>query len=147
MGENDAGSAMLAYEAAVQKNDQDADVSGQILVSWKKSHLQAWCRLGLAHAENEEDKKAIAALQKCIAIQPNNEEVSASIDLFKIDNWFKALLALSVSMANEGMDNESLFELQKWLVAHQVGRRSRWKSFERRISGRRREFAHEIPQL
>ena len=33
MGENDAGSAMLAYEAAVQKNDQDADVSGQILVS------------------------------------------------------------------------------------------------------------------
>ncbi|PAV59429.1 hypothetical protein WR25_13539 [Diploscapter pachys] len=91
MGENDAGNAMLAYEAAVQKNDQDAD---------------AWCRLGLAHAENEEDKKAIAALQKCIAIQPNNEE---------------ALLALSVSMANEGMDNESLFELQKWLVAHQGG--------------------------
>ncbi|KAK6050445.1 tetratricopeptide repeat protein, partial [Cooperia oncophora] len=34
----------------------------------------AWCRLGLSHAENEHDSKAIAAFNNCLKIQPNNEE-------------------------------------------------------------------------
>lgn len=34
---------------------------------------------------------------------------------------FKALLALSVSLANESVDNEALNQLEKWLVAHQGG--------------------------
>ncbi|KAK5978650.1 PeRoXisome assembly factor, partial [Trichostrongylus colubriformis] len=91
MQEGDLGNAMLAYEAAVQKNPNDAE---------------AWCRLGLSHAENEHDAKAITAFNNCLKIQPNNEE---------------ALLALSVSLANESVDNEALNQLEKWLVAHQGG--------------------------
>ncbi|VDO56908.1 unnamed protein product [Haemonchus placei] len=62
--------------------------------------------MGLSHAENEHDAKAIVAFNKCLTIQPNNEE---------------ALLALSVSLANESVDNEALNQLEKWLVAHQGG--------------------------
>ncbi|WKX94684.1 hypothetical protein Q1695_011730 [Nippostrongylus brasiliensis] len=91
MQSGDLGSAILAYEAAVQKNPNDAE---------------SWCRLGLSHAENENDAKAIAAFNNCLKIQPNNEE---------------ALLALSVSLANESVDNEALNQLEKWLVAHQGG--------------------------
>ncbi|CAJ0608365.1 unnamed protein product [Cylicocyclus nassatus] len=91
MQAGDLGNAMLAYEAAVQKNPRDAE---------------AWCRLGLSHAENEHDGKAIAAFNNCLKIQPNNEE---------------ALLALSVSLANENSENEALHQLEKWLVAHQGG--------------------------
>lgn len=91
MQQGDLGNAILAYEAAVQKNPSDAE---------------AWCRLGLSHAENENDAKAIAAFNNCLRIQPNNEE---------------ALLALSVSLANESVDNEALNQLEKWLVAHQGG--------------------------
>ncbi|VDL74267.1 unnamed protein product [Nippostrongylus brasiliensis] len=83
MQSGDLGSAILAYEAAVQKNPNDAE---------------SWCRLGLSHAENENDAKAIAAF-----------------------NNFQALLALSVSLANESVDNEALNQLEKWLVAHQGG--------------------------
>ncbi|CAD6198277.1 unnamed protein product [Caenorhabditis auriculariae] len=91
MQRGDIGNAVLAYEAAVQKEPQDA---------------QAWCRLGLSHAENERDAKAILAFQKSLAIQPSNKE---------------ALLALSVSLANEGMENEALFNLEKWLTAFEGG--------------------------
>ncbi|KAK6732447.1 hypothetical protein RB195_016683 [Necator americanus] len=91
MQAGDLGNAMLAYEAAVQKNPRDAE---------------AWCRLGLSHAENEHDRAAIVAFNNCLKIQPNNED---------------ALLALSVSLANESAENEALFQLEKWLVAHQGG--------------------------
>lgn len=45
------------------------------LYTQTKCKLQAWCRLGLSHAENENDAKAIAAFNNCLRIQPNNEEV------------------------------------------------------------------------
>ena len=60
MEAGDLGNAMLAYEAAVQKNPTDA---------------KAWCRLGLSHAENEHDAKAISAFKRCLEIEPNNQEV------------------------------------------------------------------------
>ncbi|CAI2339793.1 unnamed protein product [Caenorhabditis sp. 36 PRJEB53466] len=81
MRQGDIGNAMLAYEAAVQKDPQDA---------------LAWCRLGLAHAENEKDQLAMQAFSKCLQIDSGNKE---------------ALLALSVSHANEGMENEALHQL------------------------------------
>ncbi|KAK6023464.1 tetratricopeptide repeat protein, partial [Ostertagia ostertagi] len=115
MQEGDLGNAMLAYEAAVQKNPNDAEIDRVLqqnlerlvqAVEENAEDADAWCRLGLSHAENEHDAKAIAAFNKCLKIQPNNEE---------------ALLALSVSLANESVDNEALNQLEKWLVAHQGG--------------------------
>lgn len=60
MRNGDIGNAMLAYEAAVQKDPQDA---------------RAWCKLGLAHAENEKDQLAMQAFQKCLQIDAGNKEV------------------------------------------------------------------------
>uniref|UniRef100_A0A1I7U5J0 TPR_REGION domain-containing protein n=1 Tax=Caenorhabditis tropicalis TaxID=1561998 RepID=A0A1I7U5J0_9PELO len=88
MRSGDIGNAMLAYEAAVQKDPQDA---------------KAWCKLGLAHAENEKDQMAMQAFGKCLQIDSRNKE---------------ALLALSVSQANEGMENEALHQLDKWMSAY-----------------------------
>ncbi|KAF8362482.1 prx-5, partial [Pristionchus pacificus] len=83
--------AILAYEAAVQNNPQDA---------------MAWCRLGLSHAENEHDDRAIQAFRKSLEIDPRNEE---------------ALLSLSVSLANECLENDALEQLEKWLASHTGG--------------------------
>ncbi|KAE9420823.1 hypothetical protein Angca_007177, partial [Angiostrongylus cantonensis] len=91
MQSGDLGNAMLAYEAAVQRNPNDA---------------KAWCHLGLSHAENENDSKAILALNECLKIQPDYQE---------------ALLALAVSLTNESAENSALTQLEKWLVAHQGG--------------------------
>ncbi|CAO4364563.1 unnamed protein product [Caenorhabditis nigoni] len=88
MKNGDIGNAMLAYEAAVQKNPQDAG---------------AWCKLGLAHAENEKDQLAMQAFHKCLQIDDGNKD---------------ALLALSVSQANEGQENEALHQLDKWMSSY-----------------------------
>ncbi|VDM64597.1 unnamed protein product [Angiostrongylus costaricensis] len=114
MQSGDLGSAMLAYEAAVQKNPNDAKETNILLFSKKDSNevvdefneLQAWCHLGLSHAENENDSKAILALNECLKIQPDYQQ---------------ALLALAVSLTNESADNSALTQLEKWLVAHQGG--------------------------
>ncbi|PIO75105.1 tetratricopeptide repeat protein [Teladorsagia circumcincta] len=97
MQEGDLGNAMLAYEAAVQKNPNDAEIDRalqqnleRLVEAVEENSIDAnvgityrylvemqwaWCRLGLSHAENEHDAKAIAAFNKCLQIQPNNEEV------------------------------------------------------------------------
>ncbi|EYB95634.1 hypothetical protein Y032_0157g3181 [Ancylostoma ceylanicum] len=115
MQAGDLGNAMLAYEAAVQKNPRDAELARALrdyhdkleeAVKRNPEDANAWCRLGLSHAENEHDSKAIAAFNNCLKIQPNNED---------------ALLALSVSLANESVENEALHQLEKWIVAHQGG--------------------------
>ncbi|KAI6180710.1 hypothetical protein M3Y98_00750500 [Aphelenchoides besseyi] len=77
--------AILYYEAAVQRNPKDAD---------------AWCRLGLSHAENEHDIAAISAFRKCLELAPEMRD---------------ALLGYSVSLANESYDNEALYHLDKWI--------------------------------
>lgn len=87
----DLEKAILAYEAAAQNNPQDA---------------MAWCRLGLSHAENEHDDRAIQAFRRALDIDPKNEE---------------ALLSLSVSLANECLENDALEQLEKWLVSHTGG--------------------------
>ncbi|KHJ77667.1 tetratricopeptide repeat protein, partial [Oesophagostomum dentatum] len=74
MQAGDLGNAMLAYEAAVQKNPQDAELKRALREYYKKLEETAWCRLGLSHAENEQDGKAITAFNNCLKIQPNNEE-------------------------------------------------------------------------
>ncbi|CAJ0957684.1 unnamed protein product, partial [Mesorhabditis belari] len=89
--EGDLGGAILAYEAATQQNPQDA---------------QAWCNLGLSLAENEYDTRAITAFRKCLEIDSGNKE---------------ALLGISVSLANESLENDALEHLEKWVVAHTGG--------------------------
>jgi len=80
--------AILYYEAALQKNPDDAET---------------WYSLGLCHSENEQDPLAILALKNALKIDPKN---------------CKALLAFAVSLINESYDYLALKELEKWLAAY-----------------------------
>lgn len=53
------GEAILALEAEVQRNPNNSD---------------AWRWLGTAHAENDEDKVAVIALQRSLTADPENIE-------------------------------------------------------------------------
>ncbi|XP_025836363.1 peroxisomal targeting signal 1 receptor isoform X2 [Agrilus planipennis] len=81
----DFPSAVLCFEAAVQKNPDNAD---------------AWLYLGTTQAENEQDSYAISALKRCIQLQPDN---------------LMAHMSLSVSYANENYHNQACRELIAWL--------------------------------
>lgn len=84
----DAGnlsSAILALEAVVKQNPNDAD---------------SWRLLGQCHAENEEESQAIAALTQAISLDPYNLE---------------ALLLLSVSYTNGLEQARALNLLKNWL--------------------------------
>jgi peroxin-5 len=58
----------------------------------------AWRMLGTAHAENDDDKQAIAAMAKALAADPNNPDV---------------LLALGVSHVNELHEGEAVKYLMR----------------------------------
>eukprot|EP01094_Clydonella_sp_ATCC50884_P010888 TRINITY_DN20707_c0_g1_i1.p1 TRINITY_DN20707_c0_g1~~TRINITY_DN20707_c0_g1_i1.p1 ORF type:complete len:451 (-),score=113.27 TRINITY_DN20707_c0_g1_i1:448-1683(-) len=81
--------AILAFEAVVQKNPENSD---------------AWRWLGTAHAENDEDKVAIVALQRSLAADGSNIE---------------ALLDLGVSYTNELVQGQALQYLKEWLRHHE----------------------------
>lgn len=83
----DIKEAILAFEGGVQKrSDND----------------ECWRYLGMCHAENDEDKQAIACLQKAIEIDPYNLE---------------SLLILGTSYVNELDSEKALRMLQAW-IAH-----------------------------
>ena len=80
--------SILAFEAEVQKNSDNSD---------------AWLSLGLAHAENDEDIKAIIALNRAVNCDPENLD---------------ALLALGVSHTNELEQSHALRHLRDWITRH-----------------------------
>jgi peroxin-5 len=80
--------AVLALEAEVLKNPENAE---------------GWRLLGIAHAENDDDQQAIAAMIRAQDADPTNLEV---------------LLALGVSHTNELEQNAALKYLFGWLRNH-----------------------------
>ncbi|KAJ1918524.1 hypothetical protein H4219_002538 [Mycoemilia scoparia] len=82
------GDAILALEASVNKNPQDA---------------RAWTLLGIKQQENEQEQASIAALRKAISIDPN------ALD---------AHIALAVSYTNENYHTDAYGELHEWLSRH-----------------------------
>jgi len=78
--------SVLALEAAVQQDP---------------SNSQAWTSLGLARAENDQDKLAIQALEQAVAIDHGN---------------LPALMALAVSQTNEYNKDKAALALQQWLI-------------------------------
>uniref|UniRef100_A0A2P2L0V8 Uncharacterized protein n=1 Tax=Rhizophora mucronata TaxID=61149 RepID=A0A2P2L0V8_RHIMU len=80
--------AVLALEAEVLKNPENAE---------------GWRLLGIAHAENDDDQQAIAAMMRAQEADPTNLEV---------------LLALGVSHTNELEQAAALKYLYGWLHNH-----------------------------
>ncbi|CAI9760343.1 unnamed protein product [Fraxinus pennsylvanica] len=80
--------AVLALEAEVLKNHDNAE---------------GWRLLGIAHAENDDDQQAIAAMMRAQEVDPTNLEV---------------LLALGVSHTNELEQAAALKYLYSWLRHH-----------------------------
>ncbi|CAI5514635.1 unnamed protein product [Closterium sp. Naga37s-1] len=80
--------AILALEAEVLRNEGNAE---------------AWRLLGVSHAENDDDRQAIAAMTRARDADPTNLDV---------------LLALGVSHTNELEQAEALYHLRSWLQNH-----------------------------
>ena len=80
--------AILVLEAAVQARPEDTI---------------AWQTLGQAHADADDDARAISCLRRAVAADPHN---------------LNALLALGVSYTNELDQTRALEHLQRWLESH-----------------------------
>ncbi|KAH8420157.1 hypothetical protein KR009_006405, partial [Drosophila setifemur] len=84
----DIPSAVLCFEVAAKKEPERAEI---------------WQLLGTSQAENEMDPQAIAALKQAHDLQPENLEV---------------LLSLAVCYTNEGLQNNAVRMLTKWLAVN-----------------------------
>lgn len=87
--QGDIPSAALLFEAAVQKEPENEI---------------AWRYLGTTQAQNEKDMSAIRALRNCLKLTNNGDQ--------------QALLAISVSLANETYHYEACKHLLEWLINH-----------------------------
>ncbi|RKP38521.1 hypothetical protein BJ085DRAFT_15915 [Dimargaris cristalligena] len=85
----DLSEAVLALEARVQRNPQDA---------------RAWYQLGVRQQENEQDGLAIASLRKAVELNPT-----------ELNN---AWIDLAVSFTNENCRVDAYDALQSWIETH-----------------------------
>lgn len=88
MNSGDIPAAVLLFEAATKSEPENVD---------------GWRLLGISQAKNENDHKAIAAMKRCLALEPTNLE---------------ALMYLATSLTNESMPTEACYALQEWLKQH-----------------------------
>jgi peroxin-5 len=80
--------AILAFEASTRKLEDDSE---------------SWRMLGLCHAEVDDDRRAILALEKSVECDPYNLD---------------ALISLGTSYVNEGDAHRALATLQLWINHH-----------------------------
>lgn len=86
--------AIQAFEAVVQTRQNSSDYNEQ-------DSDESWRMLGLCHAENDEDRKAIVCLNKSIDCDPYNLDT---------------LLALGTSYVNELDSTRALDTLKNWVT-------------------------------
>jgi peroxin-5 len=81
--------AILCFEASVKKMPENAE---------------SWQYLGVAQAENEQEPKTIAALQKCLDLDPKN---------------LTALQSLAIAYTNESLYDAACRTLARWLGSNE----------------------------
>lgn len=91
--QGDIPSAALLFEAAVQKEPENA---------------LAWRYLGTTQAQNEKDMSAIRALKNCLNLDKTDQN---------------ARLAIAVSLANETQQHQACKYLLEWLMNHEKYKR------------------------
>lgn len=109
LSQGDIPSAVLCFESAVKQNPNNAEI-WELLGTSQAGNVQVTIFVGReiyslsGVTENEMDPKAIAALKRALALNPNNPKV---------------MMSLAVSYTNESLQNQALNMLVNWLKCNE----------------------------